>query len=264
MATVESLKQQAGELAEIDEAATTAARATIDPAVGDSITYFGVKAQREAARLTDQMAQTGQSDTVSRATELLGRMLDRIKAAAPTEAPQGFFSRLLKREPKALGGAKLKELEVEIDQIAGDLEGCSNPLMTETLLLERRETALREATLDLGAHVRAGLTALDELEGQSAHYDLLLRMEDLVMARVVAQQALGTLTVLVENRRQLQERTRFVLANALPLWHQQLALIRQEAETATSVAEATETLREALAGETEAAKATRPEPPELP
>ncbi len=255
MTTAADLLRSLADL-EVDGSLAASARDEIDPAVDDSITYFGTRIERELARLTEDVARTGTSGAVDDAAATLAAMLERLRHfSAPSD--RGLLDRLWRRGKSGLDAARLKRVESELDQLAGRLEGHSNPILTEVLTLERRAKELDDQLARLLAYAAGGSEALTELtEGSGSYRDLLGRLQELMMARTVALQARATLMVMLDNRRQLQERSQFVLRHALPLWHQQAEFVRRELarskdEAAARLAAANAALTEALGAKSE-------------
>lgn len=212
------------ELGEVPADEVAAATEELAGTPAHDLVYYGIKAEKAFAELADRVSETAHSRTVREAGALLAEMLETLRGFSPEAAVSvGWWRRLLGGGGPDAWGA-YRAVAAKLDRLAGRLEGCSNPLLTEALTLERYEQAVHEALAAMDARLKAGLLHLPALKGTEGFRDLLLRLEDMFTARAVAQQNLATIALLGDNRMRLAERVEFLLDRALPLWRRQAEL----------------------------------------
>ncbi len=187
-----------------------------------SIQYFGSKAQRALARVTERMMKLATGRGPSQASADLDQMLTILRAFKP-DAGGGFLARLFGSRRRRLL-KDVAQIVNRIDAAATRLERRKTALLTEVVSYDRMIEQAREALTEVIEYEQAARYALAELTQQSAQppsslaADLLARCEDLSVGHLLAQQTLATLLVAQQASQQLLGRVGAVLDQTLPAW----------------------------------------------
>ncbi|MFK7957967.1 MAG: toxic anion resistance protein [Lysobacterales bacterium] len=196
--------------------------AELDLADSQSIQYFGSKAQRALARITERMMKLATGRGPSQASADLDEMLSVLRAFQP-DSGSGLLARLFGSRRRRLL-RDVAQIVNRIDAAASGLERRKTELLTEVIsydrMIEQAKAALTEVIHyeQVARHALAELTQGSSQPPAAEAADLLARCEDLSMGHVLAQQTLATLLVAQQASQQLLSRVGAVLDQTLPAW----------------------------------------------
>ncbi len=193
-------------------------RSELDLGDAQSISYFGSKAQRALARVTQRMMKLATAAGPARANADLDQMLNILRAFKP-DTSGGLLGRLFGSRRRRL----LREVAVivnRIDAAAASLERRKTELLTEVISFDRMIEQCREALVQVAHYEAVGRQVLGQAVASRdpGSDDLLARCEDLSVAHLLAQQTLATLLVAQQASQQLLSRVGAVLDQTLPAW----------------------------------------------
>jgi uncharacterized protein YaaN involved in tellurite resistance len=265
----------------------------LDVADGQSILFFGSRAQEQITGLSDSLLEQVRSKDLGAAGDALNDLVLTLRgfdqAAAEDAKPAGWLDRLIGRTRGA--AAMLQRYEAARDQIeaiGANLQRHQNALLVDIEALDRLYDANLTYVHELEAYIEAGDARLAEIgqrlarEGGAEDGDTLAaqqlrdlragrdalerRIHDLRLTRQVALQALPGIRLVQDNDRALVSKIDSTLVNTVPLWRQQLAqavTIRRADDAARAIRGANdltnELLRANAANLREANRATREE-----
>lgn len=264
----------AQERAEID-----ALMAEIDLRDGNSVLFFGSKAQQELTGISDRMLEGVKNKDVGRAGDALNEMVAvvrgfEVQELDPARKP-GLLARLFgKAKPLAKFLQRYELVRKQIDRIGDELEDHKTQLLRDITSLDRLYDANLEYLHGLERYIAAGEEKLRDLDANvlpaireevergddmlkaqelrdlhSARDDLERRVHDLRLTRQVTLQALPSLRLVQENDKGLVNKISSTLVNTVPLWRQQLAqtvTIWRSHQAGQTIKEATDLTNELL------------------
>lgn len=255
--TRSSARETPGGTLKADEAARLAAELDWDDP--NSILFFGARAQRELARISDRMLRLAAAESVGGAAGDIDRMLTLIRQFEPrTQASIPWWRRLLPVSPASSLVKQVSQLLHRMDQVAAALERRKTELLTDSVTMQRLADRCQTHYQELGHYEQVARSALARAP-ESLRADLLARCEDLAISRQVAQQSLAAMAVSQRTTRDLLARVNAVLDHTLVLWKQhltQVIAIWRGRQTAAAIDElaATGQSLEALSSELAAAR----------
>ena len=262
-----------------ERAAIEALMAEIDLNDGNSVLFFGSKAQQELTAISDKMLEGVKNKEVGRAGQALNEMVAAVRGFEideldPNRKP-GFLARLFgKAKPLVKFMQRYEEVRKQIDRIGDELEDHKTQLLRDITSLDRLYDANLEYFHALEQYIVAGDEKLRQLDAEvlpaaqaevergddllkaqelrdlrSARDDLERRVHDLRLTRQVTLQSLPSLRLVQENDKGLVNKINSTLVNTIPLWRQQLAqtvTIWRSHEAGKTLKEATDLTNELL------------------
>lgn len=225
----------------------------IDLTDTNSIIFFGAKAQKELAAISDSMLEQVRAKDAGPAGDALTRMVQKLReldvtGVDPRERP-GLLSRLLgvKNDVQKYVD-KYDDVRGQIDRITNELEQHKTRLLTDIVRLDKLYDANLEYFRLLEVYIAAGRAKLKELDEttipqlaakvgaeddviaaqklrdlRASRDDLERRVHDLLLTRQVTMQSLPSIRLIQENDKSLVTKINSTVANTVPLWRQQLA-----------------------------------------
>ena len=229
--------------------------AAIQTGDSDAVLFFGSRPQQRLTELSQRMLDGVLDEDIAGAGQTLGQMAEAIRGfdvdTLDPNRRQGLLARLLFR-PKPLQEFlhRYEDTRRRVDAVAIAMERQKTQLLTNIVSLDRLYADQTEQLQELELYIAAGderLRRLDEeqlpaLEREAAESgqalglrqledlrnardDLQRRLHDLRLSRQVALQALPSIRMVQDNSKDLVAKIDSTLANTLPLWRQQLALV---------------------------------------
>jgi uncharacterized protein YaaN involved in tellurite resistance len=241
----------------------------IDIADPGSVLRFGAEAQSRATAAADAMLEGARNREAGEAGVTLSSLLGTLRGfdMSGLAAKRGFFARVFNRAGTEAARVlqRYETIKGQVEEVGDRLDSHRTRLLEDVEKLERLYGATLEWFHALGDHIAAGDTVLKrvdteaipavtrEVEGgdsvaaqrlrdlRSARDELERRVHDLRLTRQVAMQALPSIRLIQENDKALASKIQSVIANTVPLWHQQLA----QALAIQNMREAGQTLKQA-------------------
>lgn len=245
----------------------------------NSILFFGSKAQKQLASVSDEMLDGVKNKDIGEAGKTLNEAVMTLKgfnidALDPTRKKTLMERMFGSNKPVQKFAMRYQEVGKQIDAITDRLEERKTELLTDVTWLDRLYNANLDYFRLLEVYIAAAqqrLTQLDQeeipaLEREiNASGDVLIsqrmrdlraardeldrRLHDLLLTRQVTLQSLPSIRLVQENDKGLISKINSTLANTVPLWRQQLAqmiTIHRSGEAAKSVKAATDLTNELL------------------
>lgn len=238
----------------LDEQRVRTLASALDIHSHHSVLNFGAKAQQELGAIADSMLKNVQLKDSGQAGELLGQMVLTLKglqnAQEELKKKSGFWAKLFGKTQAPLEQFlnRFASVSDQVDAISNRLESQKQNLLIDIASLDK----LYEATLnhyrELAHFIAAGESAIrhadsvtlpaltaraqnnNSLENAQALRDyqgqrdeLERRLQDLLLTRQVAMQALPSIRLIQENDKGMVNKISTTLLNTVPLWRQQLA-----------------------------------------
>ncbi|HMM77515.1 MAG TPA: toxic anion resistance protein [Gammaproteobacteria bacterium] len=247
------------------------AMAELDLADGNSVLFFGSKAQQTVTGVADEMLEGVRNKDSGPAGAALNEMVATLRGFSLEElvpdGKPGLLSRLLGRgRPIAKVLQRYESIRSQIDAIGDRLDAHSSTLMRDIALLDRLYAHTLDYFRALAVYIAAGEEHLRRLDADrlpalerdaASGTDMLAaqalrdmrerrdalarRVHDLKLTRQITLQSLPSIRLVQENDKALVAKIGSTLANTLPLWRQQLAM----AVTLARAAESGDTLKQA-------------------
>lgn len=245
----------------------------------NSILFFGSKAQKQLASVSDEMLDGVKSKDLGEAGKTLNEAVMTLKGFNIDELNPDRKKTLMERffgsnKPIAQFALRYQEVGKQIDAITDRLEERKTELLNDVTWLDRLyganldyfrllEVYIAAAQERLGQLDQGEIPALEreiELSGdvlvsqrmrdlRSSRDELDRRLHDLLLTRQVTLQSLPSIRLVQENDKGLISKINSTLANTVPLWRQQLAqmiTIHRSGEAAKSVKAATDLTNDLL------------------
>ncbi|CAM4392384.1 toxic anion resistance protein [Palleronia rufa] len=255
--------------------------AEIDIADAGSIIGFGSAAQEELQQISQSMLADVKNKETGPAGDSLRRMVSALRGFSTAELDvrrqRTLFERLLGRAaPVSRFIAKYEDVQSQIDDITGELQGHEHRLLKDIKALDLLYDKTLEFYDELALYIAAGEEKLrridaedipaaearagdgtgdDVIDAQSlrdlraARDDLERRVHDLRLTRQVTMQSLPSIRLVQENDKSLVMKINSTLVNTVPLWETQLAqavTIQRSEEAADAVRSANDLTNELL------------------
>ncbi len=238
-----------------DRSAIERQLAEIQTGDSDAVLFFGSRPQQRLTELSQRMLDGVLNEDIVGAGQTLGHMAEAIRGfdvdALDPNRKQGLLARLLfKPKPLQEFLHRYEDTRRRVDAVAIAMERHKTQLLTNIVSLDRLYAAQTEQLQELELYIAAGderlrrfdeeqLPALEREAAESgqalflrqledlrnARDDLQRRLHDLRLSRQVALQALPSIRMVQDNSKDLMAKIDSTLANTLPLWRQQLALV---------------------------------------
>lgn len=238
----------------LDPARVEQLQAEIRTADSNSILFFGSRVQERLTELSNRMLDGVLNEDVGAAGRALGEIVTAIRGfdvdSLDPNREQGLFARLFARgKPLQQFLHGYEETRKRLDAIAVSLERHKTRLLTNVASLDRLYAANQEHFQELELYIAAGDASLRRLEEEipalegaaagpedslqsqqlrdlrNARNELERRLHDLRLSRQVSLQGLPSIRLVQDNNKDLVSKIDSALANTLPLWRQQLALV---------------------------------------
>ncbi len=239
----------------------------------NSILFFGSKAQKQLASVSDEMLDGVKNKDIGEAGKTLNEAVMTLKgfnidALDPTRKKTLVERMFGSNKPVQKFALRYQEVGKQIDAITDRLEERKTELLTDVTWLDRLYGANLDYFRGLEIYIAAAEERLQQLDAQEipalereiqASGDVLIsqrmrdlraardeldrRLHDLLLTRQVTLQSLPSIRLVQENDKGLISKINSTLANTVPLWRQQLAqmiTIYRSGEAAKSVKAATD------------------------
>lgn len=238
----------------LDEQRVRTLAALLDIHSSQSILNFGAKAQQELTNVADGMLRNVQVKDSGQAGELLSQMVFTLKglqsAQENLKKKAGFWERLFGKSQKPILRfmQKFSTVSDQVDAISNRLEIQKQQLLMDINSLDHLYDMTLNHYRELEHFIAAGELAkrhADEVtlpalkkrvaenntiqnaqalrDYQTQRDELERRVQDLLLTRQVAMQALPSIRLIQENDKGLVNKINTTLLNTVPLWRQQLA-----------------------------------------
>jgi uncharacterized protein YaaN involved in tellurite resistance len=245
----------------------------------NSILFFGSKAQKQLASVSDEMLDGVKNKDIGEAGKTLNEAVMTLKgfnidALDPTRKKTLMERMFGSNKPVQKFAMRYQEVGKQIDAITDRLEERKTELLTDVTWLDRLYNANLDYFRLLEVYIAAAQQRLEQLDREeipalereinssgdvlisqrmrdlrAARDELDRRLHDLLLTRQVTLQSLPSIRLVQENDKGLISKINSTLANTVPLWRQQLAqmiTIHRSGEAAKSVKAATDLTNELL------------------
>jgi uncharacterized protein YaaN involved in tellurite resistance len=249
--------------------------------IGDSnsILFFGSKAQKQLAAISDEMLDGVKNKDLGEAGRTLNQAVMTLKGFNLDTLDPNRKRSLMERmfgsnKPVQKFALRYQEVGKQIDSITDRLEERKTELLNDVTWLDRLYGANLDYFRLLEVYIAAAEERLAKLDREeipalerevSSSTDVLVsqrlrdlraardeldrRLHDLLLTRQVTLQSLPSIRLVQENDKGLISKINSTLANTVPLWRQQLAqmiTIHRSGEAAKSVKAATDLTNDLL------------------
>jgi len=244
------------------DAASPEQRAEIEQALAElhmddsnAVLFFGTSAQEAVTAVADEMLEGVRNKDTGEAGQALNQLVTTLRGMPipevdPRKKP-GLLRRLSGRaRPVARVLQQYEQVRRQVDAISNRLDRHTSALMRDVVMLDRLFEKTLECFRRLEVYIAAGQEQLRRLDSEvlpalmreatatgdvvkaqqvadlrARRDDLERRVHDLKLTRQVVMQSLPSIRLVQQNDKALVGKIASTLANTLPLWRQQLALV---------------------------------------
>ena len=215
------------------------------------ILQYGAACQKKVAEFSDNVLQGVRTKDLGQTGDMIATLVAELKGfSAEPEEEKGFLG-LFKKSGNKLAGMKAKydRVEVNIDNITGQLEGHQNQLLTDIIMLDKMYEANLTYFKELTMYIMAGkqkleqeravtlpkmqaeATASGQPQGAQAVSDYASmcdrfekKLHDLELTRTISIQMAPQIRMIQAGNAVMSEKIQSTINNTIPLWKNQMVL----------------------------------------
>ena len=214
------------------------------------VLQYGAACQKKVADFSDNALEGVRTKDLGPAGEMIADLVGELKGFSVEDDEGGIFG-LFKKAGNKIARLKTRydKAEVNIDRIAGELEGHQNQLISDIVMLDKMYEANLLYFKELSMYILAGkkrlehertvtlpeLKAAAQASGQAhdaqAANDLAAmcdrfekKLHDLELTRTISMQMAPQIRLIQNNNALMAEKIQSTLNNTIPLWKNQMVL----------------------------------------
>ena len=215
------------------------------------VLQYGAACQKKIAAFSDSALEGIRTKDLGQTGEMITDLVTKLRGfSAVEEERRGFLGLFKKAGDRAVQlKAKYDDAEVNIDRIAGELEGHQNRLLTDIVMLDKLYDANLSYFKELSMYIMAGrqklaeerATTLVQMQEKAAAsgqtYDAQTandyaamcdrfekKLHDLELTRTICIQMAPQIRLIQNNNAMMSEKIQSTVSNTIPLWKNQMVL----------------------------------------